>query len=67
MKSAYGKLAVTIVPLIALVLLLTAVVNLARKVDRIQTGALSQQQPGPELLNGSYNNLLNNLFAAGGR
>jgi len=66
MKSAYRKLVVTIPFIIALALLVTSVVNLARNVDRIQAGDLSQQAK-PELLSGSYGNLLNNLLVAGGR
>jgi len=67
MKSAQRKLAVTIIPLIVLVLLVTVAVGLAGKTARIQTASITYQQPGPELPGHSYCEVMNNLFAAGGR
>jgi len=64
MKTAISKL---IVSLIALTLMVSVAVGLSGKTERVQAAAVSQQQPGPELLGSSYGNLLNNLIAAGGR
>jgi len=65
MKSAHRKLAVTITPFV-LALLVTVAIGLAGK-TRIQTASITYQQPGPELPGHSYSEVMNSLFAAGGR
>jgi hypothetical protein len=65
MKSSYRKTVVTIIPFIALALLAAAAAGLSGRAGLIRTAAVTQQQP-PEL-NGSCDNLLNNLLATGGR
>lgn len=67
MKTAISKLIITLIPFIAMALLVTVAVGLSRKAERIQTAAVSQQQSESKLFGSSCDNLLNNLFVAGGR
>lgn len=65
MKTAYRKMTVSIISFIALIFIVSVAFGMARKSERIQTAALSQQLPGQGQLNGSYGNVLNNLLAGG--
>jgi hypothetical protein len=63
MKSLINKLAVVIIPLIALTVAIIVSNGIVKKVERCQAAAAVYSQPGPELLDGSYSNLMNTLNA----
>ena len=67
MENAIKKNAITIIPFIALALLVTVAAGLAGKAARIRTATVTYQQPGAELPVHSYSDLMNNLLAVGGR
>lgn len=67
MKSIFAKLAVTIIPIIALAALVTLSTGIARKAGRYQSAAMSQAQPGPQIPGHCYGEVMNNLFSSSGR
>lgn len=67
MKTLFAKLAVTVISLVALAALVTLSTGIARKAERYQSAAVTQNQPGPEIIGNSYGEMMNNLFYISGR
>lgn len=67
MKTCLLKSALYVMPLITLVGLVTFSADLAGKAERYQAAAVSPMQPGPEMLDSSYDALRNNLYVNLGR
>lgn len=67
MKTVINKLAVTIIPLIAVATLAMFSTAIANRVERLQTAAITGSQPGSELFSAKYSDMVNNLYFASGR
>ena len=67
MKTIYAKLTAIVTTLITLALVITLSANLARKAERYQTAAITQKQPGPEIITTSIDAMIDNLCATSGR
>jgi len=67
MKPFIHKLSITIIPLIALTLLVTLTVGASKKAARYQGNFISLSEAAPQVPASSYTEVLNNLFATSGR
>jgi len=67
MKTLINKLAVTIIPLVAISALVMCSTGIAKKAERLQTSAITSSQPGSELFSARYNDVMSNLYFASGR
>lgn len=67
MKTIISKLAVAIIPFIALTIVVTASNGIAHKIERVQAAAMINDQPAPEMLGNSIGALMDNLIIASGR
>jgi hypothetical protein len=67
MKTFISKLVIASILSITLVAVVNVFSHIPFKSLPYRTAALSQTQPGPEILNGSYSNMINTLNASSGR
>lgn len=63
MKTFISKLVIAGILSFTLVALINVTSNISRKTLPYRTAAVSQTQPGPEILSGSYSNMINTLYA----
>lgn len=67
MKTFINKLVIAIILSITLVTMISFFSYVSRKTSSFRTAAVTQTQPGPEILSGSYSNMINTLNANFGR
>lgn len=67
MKTLITKLAVASILSITFVALITITSHVSRKTLAYRAATATQTQPGSEMLNGSYSNMISTLYATSGR
>lgn len=61
MKTLISRLAIAPILGITLVAVITVSDSIAKRVERCQAAAMVNSQPGQEMLNGSFSNMMNTL------
>lgn len=67
MKTFINKLVIASILSFTLVAVINIFSHIPFKSLPYRTAALSQTQPGPEILSGSYSNMIHTLYATSGR
>jgi hypothetical protein len=67
MKTFIDRLVIATILSITLVTVISISSYISCKTLPYRTAAVTQTQPGTEILNGSYSNMMNTLYATSGR
>jgi len=67
MKTFINRLVIASILSITLIIVISFSSYISSKTLSYRTAAVTQTQPGPEILSGSYSNMLNTLYATSGR
>lgn len=67
MKTFINRLVIASILSITLVAVISMSSYVSSKTFSYRTAAVTQAQPGPEILSGSYSNMINTLYATSGR
>jgi len=67
MKTFINRLVIASILSITLIIVISFSSYISSTTLPYRTAAVTQTQPGPEILSGSYSNMLNTLYATSGR
>lgn len=67
MKTFINRLVIATILSITLIMVISISSLISSETFSYRTAAVTQTQPGPEILSGSYSNMMNTLYATSGR